>query len=83
MGGLICSGKDFGGHGGRIEGLQESPPFMATRPNHNVINGFLTLTITNSAAFGETLDERNIFACIKKCQSNKVANCSGRLLQSL
>jgi hypothetical protein len=24
MGGLICNGQDFGGHGGRIEGLQES-----------------------------------------------------------
>jgi hypothetical protein len=53
MGGLICSGQDFGGHGGGIEGLQESPTFMATRPNHNVINGFLTLTNKNSAAIGE------------------------------
>ena len=25
---------------GRIEGLQESPPFMTTRPSHNIINGF-------------------------------------------
>jgi hypothetical protein len=23
---------------GRIEGLQESPPFMTTRPSHNIIN---------------------------------------------
>ena len=25
---------------GRIEGLQESPPFMTTRPSHNIINAF-------------------------------------------
>ena len=25
---------------GRIEGQQESPPFMTTRPSHNIINGF-------------------------------------------
>jgi hypothetical protein len=53
MGGLICSGQDFGGHGGGIEGLQESPPFMTTRPSHNIINGFLKLTNKNSAAIGE------------------------------
>jgi hypothetical protein len=41
MGGLICSGQDFGGHGGGIEGLQESPPFMATRPNHNVTRKYM------------------------------------------
>ena len=38
---------------GRIEGLQESPPFMTTRPSHNIINGFLKLTNKNSAAIGE------------------------------
>jgi hypothetical protein len=53
MGDLICSGQDFGGHGGGIEGLQESPPFMTTRPNHNLINDFLKLTNKNSAAIGE------------------------------
>ena len=35
---------------GRIEGLQESPSFMTTRPSHNIINGFLKLTNKNSAA---------------------------------
>jgi hypothetical protein len=55
---------------GRIEGLQESPPFMTTRPSHNIINGFLKLTNKNSAAIGENPGERNIFACIKTCQSN-------------
>jgi hypothetical protein len=53
MGDQICSGQDFGGHGGGIEGLQESPPFMTTRPNHNLINDFLKLTNKNSAAIGE------------------------------
>ena len=38
---------------GRIEGLQERPPFMTTRPSHNIINGFLKLTNKNSAAIGE------------------------------
>ena len=38
---------------GRIEGLQESPPFMTTRLSHNIINGFLKLTNKNSAAIGE------------------------------
>jgi hypothetical protein len=49
---------------GRIEGLQESPPFMTTRPSHNIINGFLKLTNKNSAAIGENLGDRNIFACM-------------------
>ena len=47
-----------------VEGLQESPPFMTTRPSHNIINGFLKLTNKNSAAIGENLGERNIFACM-------------------
>jgi hypothetical protein len=65
---------------GRIEGLQESLPFMTTRPSHNIINGFLKLTNKNSAAIGENPGERNIFACIKTCQSNNVANCSGKVV---
>jgi hypothetical protein len=43
---------------GRIEGLQESLPFMTTRPSHNIINGFLKLTNKNSAAIGENPERK-------------------------
>jgi hypothetical protein len=33
------NGQDFGGHGGGIEGLQESRPFMTTRHAVQILNG--------------------------------------------
>jgi hypothetical protein len=72
-GGLICNGQDSCGYGGGVEGLQESPPFMTTRPSHNIINGFLKLTNKNSAAIGENLGRKkylrlHVNMSIKQCR---------------
>ena len=58
---------------GRIEGLQESPPFMTTRPSHNIINSFLKLTNRNSAAIGENPGRKkylrlHVNMSIKQCR---------------
>ena len=58
---------------GRIEGLQESPPFMTTRPSHNIINGFLKLTNKNSAGIGENPERKKYLRLhqnmsIKQCR---------------
>jgi hypothetical protein len=74
MGGLICNGQDSGGHGGgEVDGLQESPPFMTTRPSHNIIHGFLKLTNKNSAAIGENLGRKkylrlHVNMSVKQCR---------------
>ena len=50
----------------RIEGVQESPPFMTTCLSHKIINGFLKLTNKNSAAIGENPGPKEIYSLARK-----------------
>jgi hypothetical protein len=39
---------------------------MTTRPNHNLINGFLKLTNKNSAAIGKNPGPKDIYSLARK-----------------
>jgi hypothetical protein len=65
---------------GRIEGLQDSPPFMTTRPSHNIINGFLKLTNNNSAAIGENPGRKKY---LRLHQNMSIKQCRELLRTSL